>query len=119
VKARLRRPVLQLTADRTGAPRPATEIQAIGAGRRGDMSGAGRHVVTRRAEGTDRTGRQAGPVVADIARPRPGINWRKLKRRREGQGAAVGVPQAVVGMDQHADRNGIETKSTSQPTPLS
>ena len=67
MKPRLGRQVDGIAPDRAGAPRPAAQIQTIGAFGPAQMAGAGIDVVTLAVERRDRTGREARLVGAALA----------------------------------------------------
>src|SRR3546814_5749695 len=58
----------------------------------------------RRGKGGHRTGGQAGPLGAALAGARPRVGRRQRQHPWQRNGAPEGMPEAVVGMDQHADR---------------
>src|SRR5205807_1910695 len=95
-------------ADRTGAPGAATRVDAIGAARAVDVTDARRNVITFGRKRVHRTGGQAGLVITTIARSRAGIGWRQFDPLTKGQRSAPGMPQAPVGMNEHADGRWID-----------
>ncbi len=105
----------------TGQARRARqpETHAVGALSRGrDMGDAGGHVVTRRTESIDRARRQARNLPAQLfARARhtacPGGG--RVNAFGESQRATIGVPQAPVGVDQDAERGGMDGLGLLRP----
>ena len=111
MKARLSRVVDRVASDWAGATGAATEIEAIGARWLPQMPGAGIDVITGAGEGGDRAGGETRLIGARLAGTVTRIAHRQTRNLgREGERAAIGVPQPVIGMNQHADRRG-ETAS--------
>src|SRR6185503_19143872 len=86
----------------------APDGDTVCASRIGDMPRAGRHIETYWREGVHRAGRQTRLVQAAVAGTGPPIRLRQVDLLREGQRAAISVPQAPVGVDQDAERGRID-----------
>src|SRR5437764_14892669 len=72
------------------------------------MTGAGIDVIALGAEGADRTGAEAGFRAAPIARAVV-AGWRRhCPEFGKGEGAAIAVPEAPTGVDQHAERRAMD-----------
>src|SRR5690606_11105777 len=104
------------SAQGTGPPRPASEAEAVLAVWPCQMGGADRHVVVSGREGPDRAGGEAGPIRAGLAWARPVVPRRQRYLLRKGEGSAIGMPQAVVRMNQHADRGGMDRFGAPRPS---
>ena len=91
-------------SDWTGQASKAAPLATGSARLAANMAPACGDVVTVEFEGPDRTGGEAGPLKTGIARAGLWHEGRQIDRRGEGKGAAIGVPQSMIGMDQDPDR---------------
>lgn len=87
-----------------GAAGAATFLHTICTTRGLDVRDAGGDVIAFHRESIDRTGGQTRLVRATVTRPWPSIGRRQFERLAKRQRAAPGMPQAPIGMDQHAER---------------
>src|SRR5207245_350988 len=115
VKRGLRRPVLVSVADRAGASRAASAVEAVAAVRAAKMTGAGVDVVPLGAEGSDGTGGQTRFRKAAIARVAAVDGRRNRPACSYGERAAVAVPEAPLRMDQHAERRPVDRLRLQRP----
>ena len=106
MKARLVLSIDELPAHGTGMPGQATAVPAGPAVDRGDVLGAAADVVAVGSQHPRWTGRQTRPRGAGIARTGPPFRHRKGQTLGHQNGAPVGVPKAVIGVDQRSDRRG-------------
>ena len=116
VKLRLGRLVACATPDRTNTTRPATQRKAVAVSILRDIDGASGRIVAVLAERRDRTDTEAGLLRAGLTRVRPLIRRRQVETFSESQTAAEGVPQAMVGVDQDAERRAITRPGAAGPT---
>lgn len=99
----LRGKVSIVSADRAGAPGPATLAATIDTGRGFDMADAHGNVVTGRLERIDWTGREAGLRRTGSARRGLRYERREVEPLGKDQRAAVRVPKPKVGMNEEPD----------------
>ena len=115
MEARLLEAVGVGAAHGAGAPRAAGALHAVGAGLGREVRGAGGDVVALGGQRPDRAGRETGLVGAALAGARAAVAGRQAEPFAEGQGAAISVPQSVVGMDQRADGRGVHRLGALRP----
>ena len=99
VESRLIRRVTVVLPDRAGMACATPKIETIGAIGTAQMPCAGGNVVTLWAKSVHWAGRQAGLCVAGGAGAWPLIGWRQRPFIGEGEGAAVGMPEAKLWID--------------------
>lgn len=96
--------VHKIGPDRAGTARPATECHAILPGRGLDVAYTDRNVIAVPRKGLDGTSRQAGFIGTAVAGRRTLIDFRKIEHCLERQRTTPGMPETVIGMDQHTER---------------
>src|SRR5262245_17528287 len=109
----LRVTVAEFGPDRASPARGAVMRNAIRAVWPVHVVRARRQIVSARRERPDRAGRQTWPVRTGIAGADPAHHNGAIESFGQRQGAAIGMPRSVLGMDQHADRRWMDGLSPS------
>ncbi len=103
-------------AHRAGAACAAALFHAIVALQRVDMRDASCNIELARSKSADWAGGEARLICAAFARTGASIRFGKINVLAKRQCAAPSVPQAPVGMDQHAKRRWIHRFGLLRPT---
>lgn len=105
MKGSLLRAIEEIPTDRTSTPSPATQIIAVPARGGVEMVAATPNVIASLGKSRNWTGCQAGLIDTGIAGFRPAILGRQTcERFGKGKSATIGVPKAMVRVNQHTQR---------------